>query len=69
MNNKVLVTGAAGFIGSNLIDKLVAQKHKVIGIDNLVTGSKKNLSLSIREIKFIKADIRDLNKLKKISQL
>ena len=63
---KCLVTGAAGFIGSNLIDKLVAQKHKVIGIDNLVTGSKKNLSLSIRKIKFIKADIRDLNKLKKL---
>ena len=66
---RCLVTGAAGFIGSNLIDKLVAQKHKVIGIDNLATGSKKNLSLSIRKIKFIKADIRDLNKLKKISQL
>ena len=38
---RCLVTGAAGFIGSNLIDKLVAQKHKVIGIDNLATGSKK----------------------------
>ena len=66
---KCLVTGAAGFIGSNLVDKLVAQRHKVIGIDNFATGSKKNLNLSIKKIKFIKTDIRDLDKLKKINQL
>tara|TARA_B100001939_G_C16851670_1_gene577759 strand:- start:23 stop:1009 length:987 start_codon:yes stop_codon:yes gene_type:complete len=62
---KCLVTGAAGFIGSNLIDKLVAQKHRVIGIDNFATGSKENLNSSIKKIKFKKIDIRNLQKLKK----
>ena len=62
---KCLVTGAAGFIGSNLVDKLVAQKHRVIGIDNFATGSKENLNSSIKKIKFKKIDIRNLQKLKK----
>lgn len=62
---KCLVTGAAGFIGSNLVDKLVAQKHKVIGIDNFATGSRENLKSSIKKIKLKKIDIRSLQKLKK----
>jgi UDP-glucose 4-epimerase len=40
---KVLVTGGAGFIGSNLVDKLVEAGHKVIVLDNLVTGNLDNL--------------------------
>jgi len=40
---KVLVTGAAGFIGSNLIDKLLSQKYNVIGFDNLSTGKIGNI--------------------------
>ena len=35
---KIVVTGGAGFIGSNLVDELVRLKHKVIVIDNLATG-------------------------------
>ena len=35
---KILVTGAAGFIGSNLVDRLLADGHKVTGFDNLSTG-------------------------------
>jgi UDP-glucose 4-epimerase len=62
---KCLVTGAAGFIGSNLVDKLVAKGHKVIGIDNFATGRKENLSSSIKKIKFKKIDIKNLIQLKK----
>lgn len=40
---KVIVTGGAGFLGSHLCDKLVEQGHQVICIDNLLTGSEKNI--------------------------
>ena len=40
---RVLVTGGAGFLGSHLIDRLLAQGHKVICLDNLVTGSTENV--------------------------
>ena len=40
---KSIVTGGAGFIGSNLVDKLVEEGHKVIVIDNFATGQMKNL--------------------------
>lgn len=40
---RLLVTGAAGFLGSHLTDKLLAEGHTVIGMDNLVTGSHRNL--------------------------
>ena len=38
---KCLVTGGAGFIGSNLVDKLISKGHDVIILDNLSTGNKK----------------------------
>lgn len=41
---KVLVTGGAGFIGSHLVDALLLRKHRVFVVDNLVTGTKKNLN-------------------------
>ena len=39
----ILVTGGAGFLGSHLIDRLIAQGHDVICVDNLFTGSKRNI--------------------------
>ncbi|MBA2672860.1 UDP-glucuronic acid decarboxylase family protein [Ramlibacter sp.] len=41
---RVLVTGGAGFLGSHLIDRLLAQGHEVVCADNLFTGSKRNIA-------------------------
>jgi dTDP-glucose 4,6-dehydratase len=41
---KILITGAAGFLGSNLCDRLIAEGHEVIGMDNFITGSPDNLA-------------------------
>ena len=41
---KILVTGAAGFIGSNLTDRLLADGHEVTGFDNFSTGRREFLS-------------------------
>jgi len=43
MNKKILVTGGAGFLGSHLCDRLIAEGDTVICVDNLFTGSKKNI--------------------------
>lgn len=42
-NKRVLITGAAGFLGSHLCDRFIAQGCKVVGMDNLITGSLKNI--------------------------
>ena len=42
--NKVLVTGGAGFIGSNLVDELIRKNIEVIVIDNLSTGKRENIN-------------------------
>ena len=40
---RILVTGGAGFLGSHLIDRLIAQGHEILCLDNLFTGSKRNI--------------------------
>ena len=62
---KFLVTGGAGFIGSNVVHALVAKKHHVVVLDNLLTGSAKNLSECSKKIQFIKGDIRNLKTVKR----
>ena len=41
---RVLLTGAAGFLGSHLSDRLIKEGHQVIGMDNFITGNKENLA-------------------------
>jgi dTDP-glucose 4,6-dehydratase len=41
---RILITGAAGFLGSHLSDRLLAEGHDVIGMDNLITGSRDNIA-------------------------
>ncbi|HUQ93618.1 MAG TPA: UDP-glucuronic acid decarboxylase family protein [Bryobacteraceae bacterium] len=56
---KFLVSGAAGFIGSHLCDRLVADGHEVVAIDNLITGSRENLEglLGNPFFRFVEHDI------------
>ncbi len=59
--DKFLVTGGAGFIGSNICRKLVSQGCFVRIIDNLLTGKRSNLQDFIDKIEFIEADMGDEN--------
>lgn len=56
---KILVTGGAGFLGSHLCDRLVAQGHHVLSVDNYFTGSKKNIEhlLDYKNFEIIRQDI------------
>ena len=56
---KVLVTGGAGFLGSHLCDRLVAQGHHVLCVDNYFTGSKRNIAhlLDSKNFEVIRQDI------------
>jgi len=58
---RILVTGGAGFIGSNLVDELINRGHQVVIIDNLSTGKKDFIN---PKAEFHKLDIRDLEKIK-----
>src|SRR5580700_5125570 len=54
-----LVSGAAGFIGSHLCDRLLGDGHSVVGLDNLITGSRRNLAhLEARaDFRFVECDV------------
>ena len=63
---KSVVTGGAGFIGSNLVDQLVLKGHKVIVLDNFSTGRRSNLSHHKKnKVKIVKTDISKNNQLDK----
>jgi UDP-glucose 4-epimerase len=66
---RTLVTGAAGFIGSTLVDRLLADGHTVIGVDDLSTGNSLNIVAAERHetYEFAKADIVDADLLSLIS--
>jgi len=68
ITSKYLVTGAAGFIGSHLVDTLLARGATVVGIDNLKLGKRENLSSAQQSprFKFYQADLNDLSACGKI---
>lgn len=57
---RMLVTGAAGFIGSHLCRRLVADGHEVIGLDDLSEGSEENLA-DLPEVQLVRGDLRHLD--------
>ncbi len=61
MSERYLVTGGAGFIGSNLVQALLERGHNVRVIDNFSTGSKDNLALFLEKVEMVNGDIRYLN--------
>ena len=61
MPKKILITGAAGFIGSNLTDHFLSRGYEVVGLDNFSTGKRANLSEALQHQTFtlIEGDIRN----------
>jgi len=62
---RFLVTGGAGFIGSNTVDELVRRGHSVVVLDDLSSGKEENLAESRNKISFIKGSITDLEAVRK----
>ena len=62
-NKKILVTGGAGFIGSNLCEALLNKGNKVVCLDNFATGKRKNIDQLLENINFklSEGDIRKLD--------
>jgi UDP-glucose 4-epimerase len=56
---RTLVTGGAGFIGSNLVDRLIEQGHEVTVVDNLSSGNLKNLANASGHARFVEADVTE----------
>lgn len=64
---RVLITGGAGFIGSNLTKRLVSEKHTVVVLDNLLRGNKLESDI-FDKIQFVKGDVRDFDTVLEVSK-
>ncbi|MBL0060863.1 MAG: SDR family oxidoreductase [bacterium] len=68
MSSRYLVTGGAGFIGSNLVAELLKRGQKVRVFDNLATGRRENLTPFLKDIEFVEADLRDEDAIRAATQ-
>jgi dTDP-glucose 4,6-dehydratase len=60
VRKRTLITGAAGFIGSHLVDYLLAQGHEVVGMDNFITGDPSNLAhIDDRRFTFVEHNVTE----------
>jgi len=59
MSKTILITGAAGFLGSHLCDRFIAEGYHIIGMDNFITGDKQNIQhlFSHPMFEFIEHDV------------
>src|SRR5882762_3326481 len=62
---RYLVTGGAGFIGSNTVDELVRRGHSVVVLDDFSSGKEENLTEVRNKITFIKGSITDIEVVRK----
>ena len=65
---RVLVTGGAGFIGSNIVEALVKRGHKVIVLDNFFMGKRENLREISDKIELVEGSITDENLINKLTK-
>jgi UDP-N-acetylglucosamine/UDP-N-acetyl-alpha-D-glucosaminouronate 4-epimerase len=65
MGMRFVVTGGAGFIGSNTVDELIRRGHSVVVLDDLSSGKEENLAEVRNKISFIKGSITDLDMVRK----
>src|SRR3989339_316852 len=66
--HKYLVTGGAGFIGSNIVETLLKRGHKVAVLDNFSTGRRENLAQFISDIELHEADLRNADAVRKAAR-
>jgi UDP-glucose 4-epimerase len=63
-----LVTGGAGFIGSNIVEELLKKGHRVKVMDNFITGKRENIAPFLDDIELIEDDVRDFEAVKKAAK-